>query len=241
MLNNSVPPAKKFATKSVIRRNEGGRAMESIRELVDPLGINTSYCNAVEHTLLALAGIEERPSKHCSYYDPILHGEAQLGRLGALEKERVEFNSIFFKIPLVRADSMELLQQFATANKLECNDYTDALSENDKEFNIKLIRIPATSAKDTLFPMIATYLKDHPEEVKRHTEVMQEELKARYPNWTMPCPSEAPNKQETPALAEPHNASKSPEASGSYSWGRFFALAALTTTAAAAAITLTNR
>lgn len=229
---NANSEFKKIISKSYKpEKSRGGIAIEAIGSVLKQFNLDTGYCNVVEDTLLALAGVEEKPLKAC-FYDPALHGRDKLNKLNIIELKNVERTSIFFEIPLSEKN-LEAVLKFLKEIRIVCNDYTCLLSDQDRESNIKLIRVYADHAQERLCPRIVGYLKLHESEVKRHLEVMQKKMDARRERHKLLL--EPDENKDTPV-----NDQKSGEA---YSWGRLFnkrnALAALTFTVAAGAAVMT--
>jgi hypothetical protein len=212
-------------------RSRGGIAMEAIGALLKQFGLDTGYCNVVEETLLTLAGVEDKPAKAC-FYDPALNGGAKLKKLDALELKNVERTSMFFEIPLSE-DNLNRVLKFLKENGIECNDYTRLLSDEDRQSNIKLIRVNADNAQEILFPKIVEHLKLNESEIERHIDVMHKERGTRRERHKLAV--ESSESKDAPI--------KDQKSSEAYSWGRLFnkrnAIVALTFTAAAAAATMT--
>ncbi len=175
------------------------RPIQSIGEILEQkFGIDVHTCDVVELTLLALAGVEEKPAGQCLFDD----GDSIIEK-DKLEKNHSQTNSVFFQFSLSNSESMTRLQEFAQVNGMEFHDYTHTLSETDKESHIKLIRIDAKSANETLFPMILDYLHQNPDIVNTYPRKPYEK-----------------SANETPKAT--NNGMKDPESKGSYSWSRFF-------------------
>jgi len=169
MLYDSVEPGKAYTALHLISKR-----------LKDIFHIDPNHCDAIELTLLKLAGIEEKPDK-CTIDGGIIPLLPQT----KLVSDYSIANSVFFKIPL-STDSMKQLLQFLKAKNIKFHDYTDVLSENDekdeqdensKKLKIRLFCINYESFQNILCPEIIKYLRDHRQAVEEHHEAMDKETK----------------------------------------------------------------
>lgn len=164
MLYDSVEPGKAYTALHFISKR-----------LKDIFHIDPNHCDAVELTLLKLAGIEEKPDK-CTVDGGIIPLLPQK----KLVSDYLISNSVFFKIPL-STGSMKQLLQFLKEKNIKFHDYTDALSENNekgeqnensKKLKIRLFCIHYESFQNILCPEIIKYLRDHRQAVEEHHEEM---------------------------------------------------------------------
>jgi hypothetical protein len=89
---------------------------------------------------------------------------------------------------------------------------TRLLSDEDKQSNIKLIRVNADNAQKILFPKIVEYLKLNEREIERHLDVMDKERGTTRERHKLAV--ESSENKDTPIKDQ-----KSNEA---YSWGRLY-------------------
>lgn len=140
--------------------SKGQIATHFISSRLKEFGIDTGSSDAVELALLELAGVEEKPSGTCQFFDPADLEDHDLNEFefDKQELKAVIFNSIFFLLPLSNPKSMERLQEFAQENKIELHNYNRALPKEDRESKI-FIRINAEVAQEKIFPIIVEHYR----------------------------------------------------------------------------------
>lgn len=106
--------------------------------------VDTHYCDVFEESLLSLAEVKEMPT-FCYY-----NNKQQLLPTQLFEEGHSLENSIFFRLGLSQASSVEKLMHYATEKKLEPFDYTYKISKEEINRGTKYIRLSANEMLNIL-------------------------------------------------------------------------------------------
>lgn len=124
------------------------------RQMYDEFGINIDECELVEHTLLKLAGVEEKPFKECYF--------------GMLNKSNPPLVS--FQLSLQDSQGIKKIEDYGKQNEIKFYNCTHELSQEDQKSGVYLICLDPEEAINKLLPAIIKFLHYNPTESMKYSD-----------------------------------------------------------------------